>query len=72
MEEEVYGGEVEYMKDDVLLLVESVDGSMVITHANMNAEDTYHMTTYLVGRLSDITGQEYNQVLSDLKETEDA
>jgi len=70
MEEEVYGGEVEFMKDDVLLLVESIDGSMVITHANMGAEDTYHMATYLVGRLSDITGQEYNQVLNDLKEEE--
>ena len=64
--------EVEYMRDDVLLLVESVDGSMIITHANMDAEDTYHMVTYLIGRLSDITGQEYNQVLEDLKEIEES
>ena len=60
------------MKDDVLLLVESVDGSMVITHANMGAEDTYHMVTYLVGRLSDITGQGYNSTLDDLKEIEES
>jgi len=59
------GEEVEYMKDDVLLLVESIDGSMVITHANMDAEDTYHMVTYLVGKLSDITGQGYNSTLDD-------
>ena len=66
------GEEVEYMKDDVLLLVESIDGSMVITHANMDAEDTYHMVTYLVGKLSDITGQTYNQVCEDIKEIEES
>ena len=71
MDKEEYE-EVEYMKEDVLLLVESVDGSMVITHANMDMQDTYHMTTYLVGRLSDITGQTYNQVCEDIKEIEES
>ena len=67
MEEEV----VEYQRDDVLLLVESIDGSMVITHANMDIGDTYRMAIYLVGRLSDITGQGYNETLDDLKELEE-
>jgi hypothetical protein len=62
---------VEYMKDDVLLLVESIDNSMVITHANLTPEDTYHLTTYLVDRLGKMVGQKYNQVLDDLKEVED-
>ena len=71
-EEDVMYEEVEYQRDDVLLLVESVDGSMVITHANMDATDTYHMVTYLVGRLADITGQTYNQVCEDIKEIEES
>ena len=63
---------VEYMKDDVLLLVESIDGNMVITHANLMVGDTYRMAIYLVGRLSDITGQGYNSTLDDLKEIEES
>jgi hypothetical protein len=59
---------VEYMKDDVLLLVESINSSMVITHANLEAEDIYNLTVYFLGELARITGQTYNQVCEDFKE----
>ena len=63
--------EVTYMREDVLLLVESVDGSMVITHANMDITNLYHLTTYLVEQMSKRTGVSYNETCDDIKEIED-
>jgi len=59
------------MKEDVLLLVESVDGSMVITHANLTLKDTYDLTLYLLEQMSRITGVDYNETCDNMKEIED-
>jgi len=60
---------VDYVRDDVKLVVEQQEDSLVIVYANMTAKDTYELAITLIGKLSQITEQEYNQVLEDLKET---
>lgn len=68
-------GEIEeeliYQRDDVLLVVESIDDSMVISYANLELEDMYYLTTYLVERMSNITGVGYNETLTDLQDLEE-
>jgi len=70
VEEEQFYEEVKYQRDDVLLLVESIEDSMVITQANLELEDIYNLTVYLLGETASITGQAYNSVLEDFKEKE--
>ncbi len=60
-----------YMEEEVKLLVTQQGESLVITNANLTAKDTYELVILLVDSLSKVTGQEYNQVLEDLREIED-
>jgi hypothetical protein len=59
----------DYVRDDVKLVVEQQEDSLVIVYANMTAKDTYELAITLIGKLSEITEQAYNGVLEDLKET---
>lgn len=59
-----------FTREGVKLVVEEQDESLVITYAELSGEDTYHLAILLLDRLAGMTGQEYNQVLEDLKETE--
>ena len=63
-------GKLEYQKDSVLLVVEDVNNSMLITHTKMDAEDVFQLTIYMIGKLAEYTGQDYNSVVEDLKEKE--
>ena len=58
------------MEEEVKLLVTRQGESLVITNANLTAKDTYELVILLVDSLGKVTGQEYNQVLNDLKEEE--
>lgn len=64
--------ELVYQRDSVLLVVESIEDSMVISYADLEVEDMYHLTTYMVEKMSNITGQGYNSTLDDLKEIEES
>jgi len=70
--EETYYDDVESHKDKVLLIVETIGNKMVITEANLELNDAFHLTVYMVGELSRMTGQPYNQVCNDIKELEDS
>jgi hypothetical protein len=59
-----------YTREGVKLVVEEQEDSLVITYADLNAEDTYHLSILLIDRLAGMVGQTYNGVLEDLKETE--
>ena len=60
-----------YIRDDVKLVVESIDDSLVITYAQLEIEDLYNLTIELVDRMARATQQTYNSVLSDLMEIEE-
>ena len=60
-----------YTREGIKLIVEEQEGSLVITYADLQPDDTYHLTILLIDRLSKMVGQEYNQVLEDLKEIEE-
>ena len=62
--------ETGHTRDGVKLILEEENGSLNITYADLGIEDTYHLVILLVDRLSMMVGQEYNQVLEDLKEIE--
>ena len=64
------GIDTDYIRDDVKLVVETVEESLVITYADLEAQDVYDLAILFIGRLSDMTGQTYNQVCTDLKEIE--
>ena len=57
-----------YARDGLKLVVEEIDNSLVITYANLEAVDVYHLTIELVQRLGAMTGQGYSGTLNDLKE----
>jgi len=59
----------DYVRDNIKLIVEQREDSLVIVYANMTAKDTYELAITLIGKLSEITEQAYNGVLEDLKET---
>ena len=63
-------GKLEYQRDNVLLVVEDIEGSMVITHTTMDAEDVFQLMVFLGGKLAKYTGLSYNEVISDLREKE--
>lgn len=69
--DEAYGDDTAYIRDDVKLVVETQDESLVITYANLDPKDTYELTILLIDKLGQMVGQEYNQVLEDLKEIEE-
>lgn len=69
--EEPYYDDIESYKDKILLIVETIGNKTVITEANLELNDAYHLTIYMVGELSRMTGQPYNQVCNDIKEVED-
>jgi hypothetical protein len=71
IEVDEYNDEESYTREGVKLILEEQDDSLVITYADLNPEDTYHLVILLVDRLSQMVGQEYNQVLEDLKEIEE-
>ena len=51
------------------LVVVEEEEKLVITYADLEAKDLYHLTIDFIGRLGSITQQTYNQVCEDLKET---
>jgi len=61
-----------YVKDSVKMIVEQVDERLLITYAQLELDDIYHLTIEFVDRLAQQVGQEYNQVLEDLKEIEES
>ena len=63
--------DTDYTRDSIKLIVEELDESLVITYADLNPVDTYHLVITLVGKLSDMVGRKYNSVLEDLKELEE-
>ena len=69
--DEGYPEEDSYTRDGVKLVVEETEGSLVITYADLNPEDTYHLTILLVDKLASMVGQTYNGVLEDIKEVEE-
>ena len=66
MEVDKYG---DFVRDGVKLVLEEEEGKLEITYAVLSPADMYHLVILLVGRLSDTTGQGYNDTLDDLKET---
>ena len=69
--DEGYEDEQSYVKDDVRLIVETVDESLVITYAQLEAREVYELTILFIDKLAAMTGQAYNSVLNDLKEIEE-
>ena len=65
-----YDEEESYTREGVKLVIEQEDDKMVMTYANLDVADTYYLVIDLIDRLSKMVGQEYNQVLEDLKEIE--
>jgi len=65
------GYEDSYTRDGVKLVVEDTEGSLVITYADLNPEDTYHLVILLVDRLAAMVGQTYNGVLKDIRDDEE-
>ena len=65
-----YDEDEAYTREGVKLVVEQEDDKMVMTYANLDVADTYYLVIDLIDRLSKMVGQEYNQVLEDLKEIE--
>ena len=65
------GSVVEYTDPRVNLVVESDEGGMYITHANLSPEQTWHLIVFLINRFSDVSGIPYNEVCSDLTEVQD-
>ena len=61
----------EYIRDSVKLVIEEVDDDLVITYADLNISNLYTLTIDFVGRMSEMTGQKYNDTLDDLKEIEE-
>ena len=59
----------DFIRDGVKLVLEEEEGKLEITYADLSPTDVYHLVILLVGRLSDMTGQGYNDTLDDLKET---
>ena len=62
---------LEYQRDTVKLVVENIEDNLVMSYADLDMEDMFYLTQYFIDKLSSMTGQEYNQVLEDLKEIED-
>ena len=60
-----------FTREGVKLIVEQQGEAMVITYAALDLNDLYQLTIELVDRMAAATGQEYNQVLEDLKEIEE-
>ncbi len=63
--------EQSYIRDGVRLIVEEQEGSLIITYADLDVEDTYHLSILLIDRLAKMVGQTYNGCLEDLKEIEE-
>ena len=63
-------GKLEYQKDKVMLVVEDIEGKMVITHTIMDAQDVFELVVFMIGKLSDYTGMKYNDIVKDLMEKE--
>ncbi len=63
--------EVEYMREGVNLLVETQGDDMVVTHSNLNAEQTMYLISFLVERFEKVSGIDYNEILEDLKYEEE-
>ena len=61
-----------YVKDSVKMIVESVDERLLITYAQLELDDIYHLTIEFIDRLSKHVGQTYNQICEDLKEIEES
>ena len=70
VDEHYVENEDNFTREGVKLVVEEQEGSLVITYADLLPDDTYHLVILLIDRLSAMVGQEYNQVLEDLKEIE--
>lgn len=68
---------VEYMREGVNLLVETQtdeetgETQMAITHMDLSPSQVVHMIQFLTERLEMISGISYNQILEDLKYTEE-
>ena len=63
-------GKLEYQRDKVMLVVEDIEGKMVITHTIMDAQDVFELVVFMIGKLSDYTGMKYNDIVEDLREKE--
>jgi len=63
-------GKLDYQRDSVLLVVEDIEGAMMITHTTMDAEDVFQLMVFMAGKLSEYTGLPYNEVIENLKEIE--
>jgi len=59
-------------REGVKLVLEETEGSLVITYADLDPEDTYHLSILLIDRLAKMVGQSYNDCLEDLKEKEES
>lgn len=57
-----------YIRDSVKLIVEQVGDTLKITHADLEIRDVYQLTIQFIGVMADVTKQDYNSVVSDLKE----
>lgn len=64
-------GKLEYQRDSVLLVVEDIDNSMLITHTKMDSEDIVQLVVFMIDKLSRFSGIAYNEILEDLKEKEE-
>ena len=57
-----------YTRDSVKLIVEQVGDTLKITHADLEIRDVYQLTIQFIGVMADVTKQDYNSVVLDLKE----
>lgn len=57
-----------YIRDSVKLIVEQVGDTLKITHADLEIRDVYQLTIQFIGVMADVTKQDYNSVVLDLKE----
>ncbi|MBD3841946.1 MAG: hypothetical protein IE909_08685 [Campylobacterales bacterium] len=57
----------DYTRDTINLLVETIDDEMVVSHMDINPTDLLFLVTYLISKLSDLSGLDHNEILEDLK-----
>lgn len=57
-----------YQEDTLKLVVEQKDTQLIMSYATLDLEDVYYLAQFFIDRLATATGQDYNDVVEDLKE----
>ena len=60
-----------HTRDGVKLVVEDIEDKLQITYSDMSNREVWQFIVFLIDRVAHTTGQDYNQIVEDLKEIEE-